>query len=157
MDNFNKAINYAFLLLKYRERSRLEFISRFKEKGYSSFLIKKIVKYLEENRLIDDKSFAQQYVLYSLEKGWGPKKIEYKLKKMGIADNLSTQELKNLSFSQSIKKIATQKLHYYQSIGSKVPTKTILSRISRFLLSQGFDDSQVEREVQNLEESNFEN
>ncbi|MBU2436171.1 MAG: recombination regulator RecX, partial [Candidatus Omnitrophica bacterium] len=89
-----KALNYSFLLLRYRPRSREEIISRLKEKGYPSSLIEGTLDYLEEKNYINDEEFARTAIFSSLQKGYGRRRIEFMLKKLGIEQSLIEESLK---------------------------------------------------------------
>ncbi len=155
MKDFSKALNYAFLLLKYRARSRFEIISRFKQKGYPSSTIEEVIKYLEENRYIDDKEFVDIFVSNSLDKGWGPRRIDFNLKKLGICPNLRKRALSpDIDYSKKIREIIKKKVNYYQRM--EVPQKKIWQRIVRALAAKGFSYSDIFQEMEKVGVKRFE-
>lgn len=146
MKNFNKALNYSFLLLKYRARSKYEIISRLKKKGYDSVLIQKVLNYLQENRYIDDKNFTHLFIFSSLEKGWGPQRIYFNLKKFGIPQELCDLVLEYRHvYNIKIKEAIAGKLKYYSAQG--ISKKKSVGKIIRFLTSKGFDKEDIFREI----------
>ena len=119
MKDFSRALNYSFLLLKYRERSRFEIRSRLKDKGYSSGVIEQTINYLEENNYINDESFVAAFVVYSQDKGWGPRRIDFNLKKLGVSAELREKALKAAAgnYQENIREIIKQRLAQYKKSG----------------------------------------
>ncbi|MCK4912467.1 MAG: RecX family transcriptional regulator [Candidatus Omnitrophica bacterium] len=158
MKNFNKALNYAFLLLKYRARSKHEIVSRLKEKGYAPAIRERVVVCLEENNYIDDKKFVHLFTSHSLDKGWGPIRIDFNLKKLGISSQLRKQVLSgNFSFSDKVKEIIEEKLEYYQKVKPFASMPKIWQKIIMHLVRKGFDLALINQEIDNLGEKGFEN
>ncbi len=58
-DDYNKALQYAFLLLRYRDRSEKELIQRLGRKGFSEENGAKVVSYLKGKGFVDDARFAE--------------------------------------------------------------------------------------------------
>ena len=157
MKNFDKALNYSFLLLKYRGRSKFEIISRLRKKGYAPAIRKQVVKYLKENNYINDKDFVCLFVNYSLEKGWGPKRIESKLKELGIFPQLRKIIYeKDLIYNQKIREIIQEKLKYYKVKEPAMPIRKAWQRIVTHLARKGFDSEVIYREMRNLGVDSFE-
>ncbi len=124
-DNYNKALNYAFLLLKYRQRSKHEIIERLKSKNYTESLIAKVVSFLEEYDFIDDKAFAPLFVNSCMAKSWGPKRIRYALKKLGVDEELIKQSLPDKEATKEVlKELAEKKVAYYKGKKNSYP-KTV--------------------------------
>ena len=157
MEDFNKALNYSFLLLKYRARSRNEIISRLKRKGYALAVREKIVDYLEENNYINDEEFAHLFVSYSLEKGWGPVRIDFNLKRLGISLQLRKQVLKeNSAYNDKVREIIERKLEYYKIRKPSLPAPKIWQKIVMHLMRKGFDYKVINQEMENLGVNRFE-
>ena len=151
MKDFNKALNYSFLLLKYRARSRNEIVSRLKKKGYASVIRKKVVDYLEDNNYINDKEFANLFVSYSLEKGWGPVRIDFNLKRLGISPQLRKQSLEgDFAYNDRVREIIERKLEYYRRRKPSLPTSKIWQKIVMHLARKGFDYKLINQEMDNL-------
>ena len=135
MKDFAKALNYSFLLLKYRARSSSEIISRLKRKKYSISLIEKVVNYLQENNYLNDEDFTRLFVAWSLEKGWGPKRIDFNLKELGIPLKLREVSLGKIDYRQVIRETIKLK-------------KAISSKFIRSLEAKGFDPEDITAEVE---------
>jgi regulatory protein len=143
LDNFKKALNYAFLLLKYRPRAKQEIISRLRKKGYSISIIEKVLAYLEENKYLDDRSFAQAFASSRLSKGWGRKKIEFHLKKLGVPEEFIRETLDKKDFKEKIKELIEKKIKYYKG-------KNLYQKILKYLLAKGFDYHQILEELEKI-------
>lgn len=143
MDEYTKALNYAFLLLKYRSRSRYEIAFRLERKKYSSSLIKKVLDYLEEYRYINDAEFAKAFIAQGVVKGYGKRRIEYSLKKLGVSKETAGPLLKSLTEDKSkIRDIIAKKIKYYRG------KKNVAAKIMRHLLARGFGYADVIKEIQ---------
>ena len=145
---FRKALNYAFLLLKYRDRSRQEVIAGLLKKGYSQRLAQKVLRYLEENNLVNDNEFSKNYVFWAVDKGWGPRKIEFNLKKLGLDKNQYQDFLDKSDYSTSILELANKK---YLTLKNKDISKALIQkRIIRYLAGRGFEYSQIFQELESF-------
>jgi len=154
--DFNKALNYSFFLLKYRARSKAEIGLRLKKKGYSSDIIEQTINYLEENNYINDEDFVKNYAAYAQDKGWGPRKIDFNLKKLGISDELRKFALEvNSDYKGKIREIIMQKITHYKKSG--IPQQKIWQRILRSLVAKGFNCEDIFREMKDLGVTRFEN
>jgi len=142
MEDYKKALNYSFLLLKYRPRSRQEIIERLNRKKYPSATIDKVIRVLEESRYINDEEFVRLYVASSLNRGWGRKRIEYTLKKFGISEDLRSSALKdNQPFKEKLRELVQRK------ISGKTKDRKTYQKIIRNLATKGFDYEDIIREL----------
>ena len=152
MRDFNKALNYSFLLLKYRPRAKGELAQRLKLKKYSSSVIKKVLTYLEESAYIDDQEFARLFVSSCLQKGWGRRRIDYTLKKFGVDESIRIEALgDDQIYRERMREIMKKKIAYYKG------KKNAFSKVLRSLLSRGFEYSDIMQEMQNVRVNRFEN
>jgi len=140
---FKKALNYTFLLLRYRERSCREIETRLKRKKFSSEVIKKVIDYLKENNFIDDKKFALKYVEEKLLRGFGKKLISFQLKRLGIKPSIIEETFKQLQTT-----INTQKI--LKELIIKLRQRKDKEKIFRYLYQRGFDFEEIERAYENL-------
>ncbi|MDD5195317.1 MAG: RecX family transcriptional regulator [Candidatus Omnitrophica bacterium] len=143
MDEYSKALRYAFLLLKYRSRSRGEIVSRLKRKSYSPAIINKVLKYLQEYNYVNDEEFARAVIACSLAKGLGIRKIAFSLKKLEVPEEIAASVLRNVVIDkEKIQEIVTKKIKYYKG------KKNISAKITRHLLSRGFEYGDVIKAMQ---------
>jgi regulatory protein len=152
---FDKALNYAFVLLKYRDRSRSEIASRLKKKRYSLPVIQKVIQYLKEYNYVDDERFVRAFVAQSLDKGWGPRRIDYNLRQLGIPQAMRRVALSGIDPRERIREFITRKMELY---GKKrdISSQKMRQRIVRFLAAKGFDYQDIFQEMNDLEEGTFE-
>lgn len=80
----HKAVSYIAM----RSRTCLEISEKLKEKGYSDEVISAVVNRLKKEGLLDDKSFAENWVRYRLSCNIGRFKIEHELATKGISGSI---------------------------------------------------------------------
>lgn len=61
-DEFETALGKALHYLSYRSRSRQEMLRYLQKKGYQSSVIDQVIARLQDERLLDDKKFASEWV-----------------------------------------------------------------------------------------------
>ncbi len=84
-DSLKDAREYAFLLLKFRQRSAQEIRQRLKKKKFTPQAIEETVSFLKEKKFIDDLSFARAWVAERLKKPFGLRRIKLELSQKGIS------------------------------------------------------------------------
>lgn len=140
--DFKKALNYAFLLLRYRSRSRKEMVGRLERKQYSPKVISLVLTYLEDKNYIDDRQFAVEYIRSAKEKKWGPRKIKFNLANLGVKGAVVDRELNDkLSQLKDIKILIERKK---RNLAGK---KNIYQKIMRHLVSRGFEYEDIIEEM----------
>ena len=157
MKDFKKGLNYSFLLLRYRARSSSEIISRLKKKGFEPSVRNKIVNYLKGHNYINDKDFAHSFLDYAKGKDWGPIRIDFNLKKLGISQKLRQKVLaKYINSGEKIKELIEQKIDIYSKKEPKILSEKIWQRIATQLVAKGFRYESISREIQKLGVNRFE-
>jgi len=147
LEDFRKALNYSFLLLKYRPRSRQEIIERLKRKKYSACVIEKVIHSLEENNYLNDEEFVRLFVASSLSRGWGRKRINYALKKLGISEDIRSDAIfDKQAFYERLKELVDKK------ISNKPRDKKTYQKIIRSLATKGFNYEDI---IRALDEAGF--
>ncbi len=131
-DSYQKALQYAFLLLKYRGRSALELKRRLRRKKFSESIIDKVVAYLLDSGYIDDREFAFGYARQKSRDSFGERKVAFELKKFGI-DHETIREALTQAAEEFDKKEMIKSL-----IRRKCRNKT-RSAIIRYLAQRGFE------------------
>lgn len=150
MQDYNKALNYAYLLLKYRPRARREIVDRLGKKGYAVSVIDKVLSSLESYNYINDEEFARLFVSSGRLKGWGRKKIDYALKRFGITECLRKEALKDKEvFREDLKELIKKKLSRFKQ------KKNAYQKIVRYFAARGFDYSDIIKELQDLNFKKF--
>jgi regulatory protein len=86
---FAKAKNDVIRFLSYRPRSEWEIYNKLKIKKYSVITIKKIISWLKEKNLINDREFSLMWIKERMaNKPLGKLKIKNELRKKGITDSV---------------------------------------------------------------------
>jgi len=143
--DLKKALNYAFLLLKYRARSKSEITSRLQKKKFDKVVIAKALNYLEEKKYINDKEFADSFAASRRQRGWGPKKILCVLQRLEIDTCLAQAALgQSEDFKRQIKELIEKKAGCY-----KGPFKR--QKLLRFLSSRGFFSDDIQEVLEEIE------
>lgn len=138
-----KAKNYCFLLLKFRQRSEKEIYSRLKSKKFDEEIIRAACKSLKDSGFIDDNAFTKDWIAWRLKKPFGLERIKQELKLKGIADSLIESSIGEIrgSYSQedTILKVIKAKLNKFSS---QDPDK-IKKQLFGHLLRRGFSAEKI--------------
>ncbi|MCK4810564.1 MAG: regulatory protein RecX [Candidatus Omnitrophica bacterium] len=153
-DSLKKALNYAFLLLKYRLRTIKELRGRLIKKKFPEAVIKEVIIYLKEHHYLDDREFAHVYTKEKLSQGFGQRRISFTLKRLGIPFDLievSLDEVKKEIDCRRILKELIDKLALKYKGKERKKEKTI-----RYLLQRGFNYDDISRCIEpGIEEKNY--
>ena len=95
-EELNKAQAYALMLLGYRERSLREIRMRMRRRGYEEKLIDRVVNYLKDRNLINDKRFAQLWAESRIKKGYGSWRIKSEFEQKGVDREMTDEILRDL-------------------------------------------------------------
>ena len=95
---------------------------------------------LEEEGLIDNKRFAEQYIYSRSLRGYGPLRIKQELKQRGVNGNISLPLMNDIDWTSFAIKVLEKKT------AGIFPdqTKQIL-KIKKFLNYRGFDFNHIEQ------------
>ncbi len=123
-----------------REYTGKEIFSKLKNRVESIELLKAEIDKLEEEGLIDNERFAEQYIYSRSLRGYGPLRIEQELKQRGVNENISQPLMKDIDWTSFAIKVLEKKT------AGIFPheTKQIL-KIKKFLNYRGFDFNQIEQ------------
>jgi len=153
------AMNAHDLALKYlstRDRTMLEMRKYLASKEVPEAEIEECLEYLSECGLIDDEDYCERYILYGMEKGRGPIRLEKELTEKGVPPDIVKMALEAHFGSEGEREAAlyqVQRLLKNRSEESEYPEDWVfyeenpkpvplnekeLARIGRRLASQGF-------------------
>ena len=123
-----------------REYTGKEIFSKLKNRVESVELLKAEIGKLEEEGLINNKRFAEQYIYSRSLRGYGPLRIEQELKQRGVNENISRPLMKDIDWTSFAIKVLEKKT------AGIFPdeTKQIL-KIKKFLNYRGFDFNHIEQ------------
>ena len=138
--NLSKAISKAADILSRKPATKHEIVLKLREKGYDDAVISVAVNELEELGYINDYDYACLYMDYAAEKCYGEKKIRYELANKGVDPYIIEDVLAEKSCPDSETLVEL----IYSKYGSvDMQDIKVKQRVSRFLLSRGFDFSEV--------------
>lgn len=161
-DVYKQLLNKLALFLSYRMRSEKEIRDRIKRYirlqknkiplNYTK-LEDKLIFYLKDNKLIDDKGFAEEYVKQKLssKKGYGPNYISNALRQKGINRDVIDSQLKEFDSEQQIDKalvVAKRKIKQFEAKSSNV--FELKQRLTRYLQGRGYNYDAINAVVDTL-------
>ncbi len=149
-DTVKKAKNYCFLLLKFRARSEKEIYNSLKRKRFDEEIILTACESLKDSGLIDDKSFAKDWIASRLKKPFGLRRIKQELKLKGIEDSLIESNLAeirgNYSEEDTVSKAIKAKLNKLSGKDSEKVKKHLYG----YFLRRGFASETIVNVINQL-------
>ncbi|PIR27393.1 hypothetical protein COV40_01115 [Candidatus Berkelbacteria bacterium CG11_big_fil_rev_8_21_14_0_20_42_15] len=139
-----KPLEYAFFLLKLRDRSIGELEGKMEHKEYSPQEISETVAFLIEKDFLDDERFARNFVRFKKSlKPTGKYYLRSKLIEKKVPNEIIEKTLsESLDEPSEIEELADSWLSHHKNI----PREKLYEKLSRHLLSRGFEWEKV-REV----------
>jgi regulatory protein len=150
IDQYKKALEYAFLLLKYRLRSEQELRLRMKRKKFAPETIDRAITFLKEKKFIDDAIFAKAWMESRIVRPLGLRRIQQELKLKGVNNSIISVCISKVketySETDTIKDIARLKLSKLKG----VEPRTAKRRVYAFLLRRGFSPDAIYEVISQL-------
>jgi len=146
---FERARDYAFLLLKFRLRSENELFQRLKRKQIPEETIKEVISFLKEKRFIDDNVFTKAWLNSRLKRPLGLRRIKQELRQKGVDKEIIEQEaakLKDYSEAEIVLDLAKKRLNRLKG----VEPDSAKRRLYAFLLRRGFSPGVVKDTINEL-------
>lgn len=139
-----KPLEYAFFLLKLRDRSVGEMREKMGRKEYSQDEISNTLKFLISKEFINDLRFAENFVRFKKSlKPTGKYYLRNKLLEKKIPNDIIEKVLAaNNDQSEEVEEAAERWLKHHQN----TPKEKLYEKLSRYLVSRGFEWEKV-REV----------
>jgi len=145
-----RAMQYAFLLLGYRQRSEAEMRQRLERKTYSSAVIDRTLAELTRLQLLDDREFARSWVAARHDRG--PHRLKQELRLKGIARDLA-EETVTAGMSATDEWTAAWQVATRALRGRSLPPeRDELLRVRRLLGRRGFSSEAIRRVCARLNE-----
>ena len=133
---YNKALD----LLSRREHSRKELYIKLTKRFDCKDEINLTLDQLEENNLLCDSRFTEEYVHSRRRKGFGPVKISMELEKRGVKDSLISSEIDKFNDWDKLAELSFKKRF---PDGASKNFKE-LQKQKNFLANKGFSFYQIE-------------
>ncbi len=136
-----KPLEYAFYLLKSRDRSIGEMEGKLRRKEFSDEEISQTLKFLTQKNFLDDEKFAANFVRFKKTiKPVGKYYLQNKLLEKKIPKEIIEKTLvENADLPSEIEELADRWLRK----NIKIPPEKIYGKLSRHLLSRGFEWEKV--------------
>lgn len=140
---FQKAKDYAFLLLKFRLRSEKELRQRMGKKKFNPQIIERTLSFLKDKGFIDDNYFAKTWTESRLKKPLGIRRLKQELILKGIdkiiIDTQINEIKKNYPEEEIVARIAKDRLNKSKGCDPQKARK----RVYAYLLRRGFSPETV--------------
>ncbi|MFA5320581.1 MAG: regulatory protein RecX [Candidatus Omnitrophota bacterium] len=94
--DIRKALQYAFLLLKFRPRSVREMEFRLENKGFDPGTVREALTFLQNKKFLDDGAFARAWAQSRAARSYGLSRISRELSSKGIERGLAGRALERL-------------------------------------------------------------
>lgn len=144
IDSFQKAKNYAFLLLKYRLRSEKEICIRLKKKKFDQTIIKEALSFLKDNNFINDNYFAKTWIESRLSKSIGLRRLKNELRIKGIDKEIIDSQISQIKNGYCEQDIVTKIAHErFNKLQHRIEPQKAKRRIYAYLLRRGFSPEVV--------------
>ena len=131
--------------LSRREHSKKEIYKKMLDKVNYLEILDEEIKKLEQDGILDDERFAEQYLYSLVKKGLGPLRINKYLQEKGVDSHLINTLLKDLDWQDLAKEVLLKKSKY------QIPPKEKdVIKLKRFLNYRGFEYYDIERAFNNL-------
>ena len=146
MSEFDKCLASAQRSLAMREHSTLQIKNKLTNKGFDNKIIENVVTEIQETGFQSDTRYAEEYIRYRQNSGYGSKKIIYELKSNGISSEIINNHMENFKDDYNILfKFAQSKINNVD-----LNDKKILMKYSNNFKSRGFDNSIISKVLKNI-------
>ena len=142
-----KAMDTAMTHMEYKPRSVLEIRTRLKDKEFDEEIIESCVSELLELGYLDDDMYAREFILSSLERGRGMRRIAEDLRKKGISRDTMEQAVYDLEEQESVdveaRQLAKALSTAEKMTAGKEPDEKLVNKVGRKLMAQGYKNDIV--------------
>lgn len=145
-----QAKEYAFFLLKFRQRSAQEILERLKKKQFPEQAIQETISFLKDRKFIDDRAFARQWVESRINKPMGFRRLREELIRKGIDKGIIDSQFEEIKKDYDeegiVAGIISNKLASFKGLD---PQK-VKRRLYAYLLRRGFSPDIVIEEINRI-------
>lgn len=142
------AKDYSLYLLGQSPRSRKQLIDKMKGKGYDADIIDRVIVFLDEYTLLDDKEYASNYI-QSRSKKYGSNRLKYDLRAKGVEDRLVKELLDDVDRDKEYEVALEQGRQRLRSYAGDDKQK-IYRKLGGYLSRRGFGMDIVRRVLSEL-------
>ncbi|MCX5713814.1 MAG: regulatory protein RecX [Candidatus Omnitrophica bacterium] len=149
-DSFKDAREYAFLLLKFRQRSEGEIRQRLEKKRFSPQAVEETLNFLKEKKFIDDIAFARAWVTERLKKPFGLRRIKLELRQKGISAPIIEESLKVAQYGYTEEEVVKKVAGVRFARDKAVEPEKARRRLYGYLVRRGFSPEIIIEVLNNL-------
>ena len=144
MEEFKDALSKAVHFIMHKDRTKQEVVRRLQKEEYSSETIEKVMEYLEENKYINDRRYAEYYVTCYCDRR-SLKRIKMELRNKGISDDIINRYLESCSNEEAITRVLEKQMRRFSVSSLNELTYEQRSRVLQAMVRQGYDLDLVKR------------
>ena len=133
-------------LLVRREHSRCELLAKLQRRGFEAAACESVLDRLVAENALSDGRFAEVYVNYRRERGFGPLRIREELRKRGVSDALREAYCPSSDSDWTRRAKALHSRRFGQAVPVEYRERV---RQARFLTQRGFTAAQVSTVLDN--------
>ncbi len=141
--DLSQAQDYALKLISYRERSREEIRVRMKRKGFEKDVIEEVLRYLESQKYLDDRRFAEVWAYDRLRKNYGRWRVIWELREKGVNQEIIDEVVKEIYSTVDEIGMALDLVNRKGYSLESAQDKGVARRASGFLRRRGFSFSVI--------------
>lgn len=142
-----ETLNRAMRLLAQRDHSETELRRKLAAQDVSEEDVEQAIAYCHEHKWLDDRRFAERYLVMRSQKGYGVQRIQQELGMKGIARDLIHDAFASSDIDWST--LAKQTAH--RKFGQTLPQEwKEKAKVQRFLLYRGFFQEEIYAVFSNL-------
>jgi regulatory protein len=129
-------------LLARREHTAVELRTKLLQRGYESTAVEAVLSSLQDEKLLSDARFVQEFVAARVRRGSGPMKIRAELQGRGVAGELVAEALAGLKAGSAQGADAARRKRF-----GATPPKDMQERArqARFLQQRGFSMDDIRK------------
>ncbi len=152
-DDYIVCKNYAFNLVSRFSKTRKELEDKLISKGHNALNIKKVIDLLKGYNLINDESYAKNYIMSKLQKE-GKEKISYELSVKGVSKDVIESSFEKINdenesvFTNSLMKIGKKK--YLELISKEDDVYKVKEKLYSYLARKGFKWDEIKACVNSI-------
>lgn len=142
-----ETLNRAMRLFAQRDHSETELRRKLAAQDVSEEDVEQAIAYCHEHHWLDDRRFAERYLVMRSQKGYGVQRIQQELGMKGIARDL----IHDAFASSDIDWCALAKQTAHRKFGQTLPQEwKEKAKVQRFLLYRGFFQEEIYAVFSNL-------
>jgi len=149
-EDFAKARNYVFTLLKFRNRSEQEIREKLKRKKYTQKTVERTIQYLEDVHFIDDRQFARDWIKARLTKPFGFRRISFELNQKGIHKDIIREELNTAKINFPEEEIIVSLTKRIALKNKDLDRVKLKQKVFGFLSRRGFSLEAIQKAVNQI-------